>query len=85
MRFLPLTLLFGAASLAAATGSLNTATDEDADRENTYFNQKKVPPMLALTPENYEKEIKASKWLLVKNFRYEIGTPYHGTLSRNTP
>lgn len=69
MRLSLFTLLFGAASIAAATDSLNTATEEDPDRENTYFNQQKVPPMLALTPANYDKSIKSSKYLLVKNFR----------------
>lgn len=68
MRLSLLSLLFGAATVAVATESLNTATEEDPNKENTYFNQIKVPPILELTPDNYAKAIKASKWLLVKNF-----------------
>jgi protein disulfide-isomerase len=64
MRFLPLTLLFGAVTLAAAA-----STDESPEQENTYFNAKKVPPMLELTESNWEQEINASKWLLVKHYR----------------
>lgn len=65
MRFLNLTLLFGAAALVAAE-----SPDEDEElREATYFNGKKVPPMLELTPDNWEKEHKASKYLLVKHYR----------------
>lgn len=71
MRLSLLSLLFGAATVAVATESLNTATEEDPNKENTYFNQIKVPPILELTPDNYAKAIKASKWLLVKNFRYD--------------
>ncbi|KAK3939811.1 thioredoxin domain-containing protein 5 [Diplogelasinospora grovesii] len=66
MRWLNLSLLFGAASLAAAASS--TDAEEDAAVENTYFNQKKVPPMLELTPDNWAKESKASKWLMVKHY-----------------
>ncbi|KAB5577925.1 thioredoxin-like protein, partial [Coniochaeta sp. 2T2.1] len=63
MRFSPFALLFGAATIAAA------ASAEDAEtQENTYFNGKKVPPMLELTESNWEKEINASKWLLVKHY-----------------
>lgn len=67
-----LSFLFGAVSLAAtatATDSSSTDSDDDAPRENTYFNQMKVPPLLELTPDNWEKESKASKWLMVKHYR----------------
>ena len=64
MRFSPFALLFGAATLAVV------ASAEDAEaQEDTYFDGKKVPPMLELTESNYEKEINASKWLLVKHYR----------------
>ncbi|KAH8911488.1 thioredoxin [Coniochaeta sp. PMI_546] len=65
MRLLPFTLLFGAAALTAAASA---SADENPDRENTYFNQKKVPPMLELTESNWDEEIKASKWLMVKHY-----------------
>lgn len=65
MRLLPFSLLFGAAALSAAASA---ADDENPDRENTYFNQKKVPPMLELTESNWDQEITASKWLMVKHY-----------------
>lgn len=43
--------------------------DDSEAREPTYFNGIKVPPMLELTPDNWEKEIKASKYIIVKHFR----------------
>jgi len=70
MRWHNLSFLFGAVSLAAtAAASPSPDSEDDAPRENTYFNQKKVPPMLELTPDNWEKESKASKWLMVKHYR----------------
>ncbi|KAK3319289.1 thioredoxin-like protein [Apodospora peruviana] len=71
MRWLNLSYLLGAVSLAAvatAASSSSTDSDEEPTRENTYFNQKKVPPMLELTPDNWEKESKATKWLMVKHY-----------------
>ncbi|KAK3997403.1 thioredoxin-like protein [Cladorrhinum sp. PSN332] len=65
MRLLNLSFLLGAAALVA--GSPEPA-EEDATQENTYFNGKKVPPMLELTPANWEKEVKASKFLMVKHY-----------------
>ncbi|KAK3307540.1 thioredoxin-like protein [Chaetomium strumarium] len=67
MRLLNLSLLFGAAALAVADSS-DLDADEDAPREATYFNGKKVPPMLELTPDNWEQESRASKYLLVKHY-----------------
>ena len=62
-----LSLFFGAAALvSAASGS---ADSEDPTRENTYFNTQKVPPLLELTPDNFEKEVKASKFMIVKHYR----------------
>jgi protein disulfide-isomerase len=66
MRLLPLFSLLGTASLAVAASA---SDNESPDRENTYFNQKKVPPMLELTEKNYDKELNASKWLMVKHYR----------------
>lgn len=65
MRLLSLSLLFGAAALAIA----QEVDDDEPPREPTYFNGKTVPPMLELTPHNVDKEIKASKYLMVKHFR----------------
>jgi protein disulfide-isomerase len=68
MRLFDLTLLFGAAALVVAQSpDLDEEEDEPA-RVDTYFNGKKVPPMLELTPDNWEKEYKASKYLMVKHY-----------------
>ncbi|KAK3905553.1 thioredoxin-like protein [Staphylotrichum tortipilum] len=65
MRLFTLPLLLGAAALAVAE---STDLDEEEVREATHFNGIKVPPMLELTPENWDKEYKASKYLLVKHY-----------------
>lgn len=65
MRWFGLSLLLGAAALVAA----EDLDDDEAPRETTVFNGKKVPPMLELTPDNWEKEHKASKYLVVKHYR----------------
>ncbi|KAK4125551.1 thioredoxin-like protein [Parathielavia appendiculata] len=65
MRLSTWPLLLGAAALVAAESA---DLDEDPVRENTYFNGKKVPPMLELTPDNWEKEYNASKYLIVKHY-----------------
>jgi len=67
MRLFNLTLLFGAAALVVAE-SPELDEDEDPPKEATYFNGKEVPPMLELTPANWEKEYKASKYLMVKHY-----------------
>lgn len=58
-------LLLGSAAWSAAAADDD---DKDVEKENTYFNAKMVPPMLELTPENFKKELKASKFLMVKGF-----------------
>ncbi|KAK4100321.1 thioredoxin-like protein [Parathielavia hyrcaniae] len=65
MRLFHLSLLFGAAALVVAESD---DLDEEPVRENTYFNGKKVPPMLELTPNNYDKEFNTSKYLVVKHY-----------------
>ncbi|PSR92172.1 thioredoxin-like protein [Coniella lustricola] len=40
----------------------------DYSQEYTEFDGKTVPPMLELTPDNFEKEIKGSKYMLVKHY-----------------
>lgn len=42
---------------------------EDYSLETTEFDGKKVPPILELTPDNFDKEIKGSKYILVKHYR----------------
>lgn len=41
----------------------------DYSQEYTQFDGKTVPPLLELTPDNFDKEIKASKYMLVKHYR----------------
>lgn len=69
MRLFGYSLLFGAASLAVVAGAEDDYDWDEAPRETTYFNGKKVPPMLALTPDNWADEVKASKYLMVKHYR----------------
>lgn len=69
MRLFNLTLLFGAAALVVGQSPDLDDDEEEPPREATQFNGKKVPPMLELTPDNWEKEHKASKYLLVKHYR----------------
>ncbi len=68
MRLSSLAVLVGAATWRAAAA--DDTDSSDPTRENTYFNGKKVPPLLELTPQNFDKESKASKWMMVKHFRY---------------
>ncbi|KAK4192731.1 thioredoxin-like protein [Podospora australis] len=67
MRLLKSLFLLGAAALVSAASAADDA-DEDITRENTYFNGKKVPPILELTPLNWKTEVKKSKFLMVKHF-----------------
>ncbi|KAH8884767.1 thioredoxin-like protein [Thozetella sp. PMI_491] len=65
MRLLNLSLFLGIATLATAS----SVTEDDSEtQENTYFNQQKVPPMVELTPDTWDKAVKASKFLMVKHF-----------------
>ncbi|KAH6634529.1 thioredoxin-like protein [Chaetomium sp. MPI-SDFR-AT-0129] len=69
MRLLDLTLLFSAAALVAGQASdFDDDDDDEAPREPTVFNGKQVPPMVELTPDNWEKEHKATKYLMVKHY-----------------
>lgn len=74
MRLSSLTYLLAAAALGAAAG--DDADSSDPTRENTYFNGEKVPPILELTASTWEKESKASKWLMVKHYRYDFTIPF---------
>lgn len=68
-------LLLGA---AARTGAQEDDYDdeipEDKSLETTTFDDIKVPPMLELTPDNFETEIKKSKYMLVKHYRCVPGS-----------
>ncbi|KAK3400393.1 hypothetical protein B0T20DRAFT_183350 [Sordaria brevicollis] len=66
MRWLPLFL--GAARLAVAASTTTTTEAEDDVAEYTKFNDVSIPPLIELTPDNWEKESKASKWLMVKHY-----------------
>lgn len=68
MRLASLALFLSAAVLGSAQ-AIGAETSDDPDRENTYFNGKRVPPLLELTADNFDKEIKASKFVVVKYFR----------------
>ena len=59
MKFLGLVTLLGVATLATA----------EETTKPTKFNGVEVPPLLELTPDTYEKEIKAHKFLMVKHYR----------------
>ncbi|RYP15266.1 hypothetical protein DL767_010344 [Monosporascus sp. MG133] len=67
MRLSTIALFLGASALGAAQAN-DAETDPDPERENTVFNGQSVPPLLEVTPDNFEKETKASKNLVVKYF-----------------
>lgn len=64
-------LLLGAAANVVALGAEEEEDDIPADfsQEVTEFDGKKVPPLLEVTPDTFDKEIHASKYLLVKLYR----------------
>lgn len=68
MRLTFLALLLGAVSSGIAQ-AIGADTTDDPEKENTYFNGKRVPPLLELTADNFDKEVKASKFLVVKYFK----------------
>ncbi|KAI1775026.1 thioredoxin-like protein [Hypoxylon cercidicola] len=67
MRLASLALFLSAAVLGAAQ-AIGADKNDDPDRENTYFNGKRVPPLLELTTDNFDTEIKQSKFVVVKFF-----------------
>jgi protein disulfide-isomerase len=66
MRFLSLALLASAAILGRAQ---KMSLENDPKKENTYFDGKKVPPLLELTPSNWDEEVNQTKFLMVKHYR----------------
>ncbi|KAI2607101.1 thioredoxin-like protein [Hypoxylon fragiforme] len=67
MRLASLALFLSAAVLGSAQ-AVGSETYDNPDRENTYFNNKRVPPILELTADNFEKEVKLTKFLVVKYY-----------------
>ncbi|KXJ85809.1 thioredoxin [Microdochium bolleyi] len=67
MRLGSLALLLGISALGAAQ-AIGAEDTQDPERENTYFNTQKVPPMLELTTDNFDKELSLSKNMVVKFF-----------------
>lgn len=59
--------LAGAAALALAEPK-----DKSSASKGTEFNGVAVPPLLELTPANFAEELKKSKHLVVKHYRYQI-------------
>ncbi|PFH62581.1 hypothetical protein XA68_13001 [Ophiocordyceps unilateralis] len=64
MRLLALALALGAAAPTWA----QTPEDSDPQPESTTFNSVTVPPLLEITPTNWQDEIKKSRWLVVKHY-----------------
>ncbi|KAI0388013.1 thioredoxin-like protein [Hypomontagnella monticulosa] len=67
MRLASIALFLSAAVLGAAQ-AIGSESKDNPDKENTYFNGKKVPPLLELTPNNFDEEVKLSKLLVVKYY-----------------
>jgi protein disulfide-isomerase len=63
MRLSPLAILAGVAARGLAEEETNPV-------KPSTFNGKTVPPLKELTPANWEEEIKKSKFLMVKHYRY---------------
>lgn len=68
-------LLGAAARVAAQDDDYDDEIPEDKSLETTTFDGIKVPPMLELTPDNFESEIKKSKYMLVKHYRCVSRSP----------
>lgn len=76
MRLSALACLLGAASLAVAYDP-----DEPVEQEGHIFNGQRVPEMLELTAETFEQETHASKFLIVKNYRFVATADQQPSLS----
>lgn len=69
-------LLLGAVTHVAAQEE-EEEIPADYSQEYTQFDGKTVPPLLELTPANFDQEIKASKYLLVKHYRWVLTSCSH--------
>lgn len=72
MRLLSLAL---AAVAVAVAGAQKLSLEDDPKRENTYFDGKRVPPLLELTPKNWDQEINQTRFLMVKHYRLVVILP----------
>ncbi|KAH9891451.1 thioredoxin-like protein [Xylariomycetidae sp. FL2044] len=72
MRLSSIAVLLSAAALGTAQ-AIDADTVNDPSKENTYFNGHRVPPLLELTTDNFDKEVQLSKFMVVKYFN-----PYCG-------
>lgn len=71
MRLTSLTLLSGLAAFGLFGSSVAAADDSTAPKE-TYFDSLPVPPLMELTPKNFEEVANKTKWLFVKHYRYNM-------------
>ncbi|KAK6068576.1 thioredoxin [Seiridium cupressi] len=67
MRLSSLALWLGASALGAAQ-AIGADKENDPTKENTYFDGKKVPPLLELTADNFAEEVAKTKYLVVKYY-----------------
>ncbi|KAK1965695.1 thioredoxin [Colletotrichum sublineola] len=65
MRLSPLFLFLSSTLLSGVQAA---AKEEKDDKASTYFNSMKVPPILELTPDTFDKEVKAHQFMLIKNY-----------------
>ncbi|KAI5463299.1 hypothetical protein BGZ63DRAFT_188740 [Mariannaea sp. PMI_226] len=71
MRISPLALLAGAVALVSADPIPTESKDiktEDTKTEDVTAETSSAPPLLELTPVNWEEEMKKSKYIMVKHF-----------------
>lgn len=62
-------LLGAVANVTAQNTEEDDEIPADYSQETTEFDGKRVPPLLELTPDNFARELKASKYILVKHYR----------------
>lgn len=63
-------LLGAVVNVAAQDAEDDDEIPADYSQETTEFDGKKVPPLKELTPDTFAKDIKSSKYMLVKHYRY---------------
>jgi protein disulfide-isomerase len=69
MRLSPFALLTGAVALASAEILSET---EEIKKEDTVSDGPAVPALLELTPTNWDTELKKTKYIFIKHFRYYL-------------
>lgn len=78
-------LLLGAVTHVAAEEEVDEEIPADYSLDTTQFDGKSVPPLLELTPDNYDTEIKKSKYLMVKHYRCALELDFRQPLLSRTP